>query len=183
VSSEYVIITPPSGEVLTLATIKAFLRIDVLDTSEDTLIELFRDGAVNFFEKYTSTVLRETVFETTKTVIYFERVIKLARSPITSINSVEIKESGSFAATTEYEEVLRAYPFITLSKNLTPDIDDNYFEVKIQFTAGLSEIPPSIQVGLLNHIGFLYENRGDCSGCSTPPKSITDMYNQYKLLV
>lgn len=181
--SEYIIITPPSSEVLELATIKAFLRIEASDTSEDTLIELFRDGAVNFFEKYTSVVLRETVFEVINTVIFFERVSKLARSPITSIGSVKIKIDDVFTETTEFEEVLRAYPFIRLCDDLQPDVCDNFFEVKIQFTAGLSEIPPSLQVALLNHIAFLYENRGDCAACPTPPRYITDMYNQFKLLV
>ena len=68
------------------------------------------------------------------------------------------------------------------TKNLNDEIT---FPVKTTFKTGyenVSDIPSLIQVGLLQYIAYMYENRGDCCKIECPESILNLFFDSYKFI-
>jgi len=117
----YKVITAPAELPVSLATVKAHLRIDPSNTTEDALITLYIQAATSFAEEFTRRHFITREIETFRDFFpavsdgYYKRGVvgrnvinanvsggnlgfELRRSPLQSIESVEHLVDGSFVA-------------------------------------------------------------------------------------
>jgi len=169
---DYFVITPPAETPISVTEAKAFMRID-FDT-DDTLIGNLIEAAVECGQSITRLVFIKTEFRTFRN---------------------GFGEVRSFTAGGELPLVLRKSPFIATTLFTYKDADNvvvtlikdtDYFEeivadysnsrvqsIIIEFEAGFENaaaVPQDIKTALLQHVTFLYENRGDCD-CACDDKS------------
>jgi len=191
----YNLITGPATTPISLVEVKDFLRLDTADTLEDAFLTLLIEAAVDFVEKYTG---REMINKTFKTYRQsFNESTEVRRSKLQSITSINyydstealVTVSGAVYAHTDASDYSRIYvqanqswPSTGLSGRLNP--------VEITFVAGYgpsaADVPAALRRGMLEHVLYLYENRGDCGGCShdgaSIPGNVKLIYNQYKIV-
>jgi len=178
--AQYSIVTPPVGGVLSLATLKAFLRIDASNTSEDALLTMFMSSVQSTFERYAGLVLQPTTFKLITTAPQIQTVVTIAKSPVTSFTSVKIWDGTAFVVT-DYEGVDGYNAHVHISGSTLSDTLHDKCE--IIFIAGLTTIPEDLKLAMYQHCAYVYENRGDCpieSGAF--PSQVKDVYNSYKVL-
>lgn len=176
--AQYSIVTPPAGGVLSLATLKALLRIDNADTTEDTLLSLFMSSAQSAFERYAGLVLQTTTFKMTDQVLFLNDVITIGKSPVISFTSVKAFDGVSFVATDfEGVEGYNAHVHLTgITQSLT-----EHTGYEIVFVAGLTSISDDLTLAMYQHCAYLYENRGDCP-VDQLPSMVKSVYDSYKVL-
>jgi uncharacterized phiE125 gp8 family phage protein len=177
--AQYSIVTPPAGGVLSLATLKAFLRLDTSDTSEDVILNLIISSVQSSFERYTSLVLQSTTFKLLTQLRSIEAVIPIAKSPLISITSAKELINGAFVDV-DYTAKDGYNAHIHILNSTSTDIHNNY---EVIFIAGLSTIPSDLTLALYQHCAFAYENRGDCPiEGSGFPQIVKNIYDSYKVL-
>lgn len=144
------VITPPAGEPINVQMAKDYLRID--HTEEDTLIEGLIGAARDHAEKFLRRSLAPKTYE--MIVDGFHKELSIPNPPLISIDNVTIiDEEGNEITPTSYE-VKDREPAILIT-----DYDGSAEEMKIQFQAGYSELPKSIEQALLLLVSHFYENR------------------------
>jgi len=179
--AQYSIITAPAGGVLSLATLKAFLRLDPAYTSEDTVLTMILSSVQSTFERYTGLVLQSTVFELTNSSMSIEAVIHIAKSPVTAISSVKVLIDGTYQTITDYTTSLGYNSHVHID-GFFPSYGE-HTSFKIQFTAGLTTIPEDIKMAMYQASAYAYENRGYCAvDGSGFPQSAKNVYDSYKVI-
>lgn len=193
--------------VLSLAEIKEHLRIDPLDTSEDTYLEALERTVVLFAEKYTKRdfinknyLTKRDSFTNNTSAFPDPNVLTLRRSKLQAVISVNYYLDGvlTLLPATEYQVQQESdWGFIVPPNNQSwPEADDRYNAIEIEFTAGYgptaADVPQDLKLALLQHIAKMYENRGDCDeaacGCSEnfptiQSKHIYDLYRIWEIYV
>jgi uncharacterized phiE125 gp8 family phage protein len=166
---------------LSLADFKEFLRLDPSDTSEDTILNLILSSVQSTFERYTGLVLQPTVFDMEIDPLSIQRVLPIAKNPVTEITSAEVFIDTAFVAVDDFDTKLGYNSHVHLINNDTNS--DTHERYKVRFTAGLTTIPDDIILAMYQHAAFAYENRGDCSldACGFP-SFIVGIYDSYKVL-
>jgi uncharacterized phiE125 gp8 family phage protein len=184
-------VTIPRGTTpVTLDQVKEQLKNP---DDSDTYLTLLINAATQFFERFTNRILINTQFETL--LDFFTQSIELRRAPLVSLEAFEYLVDGvatpvppsDFYTTfeTDYSRVV----FLTL-EDMPQDKDDVLQSVTVRFTSGFgtasTDIPPDIQLALLQHITSLNENRGDCSTAGTcisesVPASAMAVYKRYRI--
>lgn len=185
----YVIVTAPTAEPLTLADVRAHLRIDSDDTSQDTTISLLMLAARRYAETYTGRSLMPQIWCAVAdgfpgcpipaapfgaylpgSVIArhaSDLVIKLMRGPVTAVTSI------TYVDTTGTTQTLDPATYIFDSSDLVQRIAPAFGQswpaaraqlaaVKITFQAGYSNaaaIPATILNWMLVRIATAYEHR------------------------
>ena len=173
-----------TSPALELAATKNYLKIDPGQTTDDALIlELIATAAI-IFESFTGADLLTQDYEVRCTGFprFIERAIdfgvtefnciQLRKAPLQGTPSVKFLENGVFVdwPASEFELLLdtRSTYGAIVAKTEWPVTDINPRPVNITLAAGFSDtfadIPIPIRTGLLKHVSFMYENRGDC-GC------------------
>lgn len=173
----YEVITPPMGDplVITLDEAKAWLKIDLSDTSQDVLILQLIRMMQNAFEKYTRLTLFTTEFRTYRD--YFGQDWELKRAPIQLINQIQYIEDNLLSVVDPliyflYKSGNNSYGYPVLKENeIWPNSFDRQKDViHIDFLAGFGAtpdfIPDDIKLAILYSVANAFENRGDCSDCS-----------------
>lgn len=174
------LITPPASEPLTLAEAKAHLRVD--DSTDDNLIAALITAARQACESYTASALITQSWRLWLDRINFEqliecRVIPLARAPLLSITGVSsFDENGvetPFPAANYYSDTASKPGRLVLKDFSTwPSPMRRAAALKIDFEAGYgantATVPAPIRQGLLQHIAYLYEHRGDDTAGDIP---------------
>ena len=162
---------------VSLADAKAYLRVDF--TKDDALITNMISTAIKWGEAYTA-----RQFSNHQWIAYFDSdesgCIKLQRSPLTTLTSVETSSDGAYSAYTDF--ILKqksGYSDIILNTSVTLD-DTVAYTFKVTFESGYADIPPMLKDAVLEHVSFLYENRADVP--SAMPNQIKNLYNHYKLI-
>jgi uncharacterized phiE125 gp8 family phage protein len=165
-------VAAPSVEPVNLAEVKKFLRIEHSD--EDTLLNSFIAAARRAAEEYMS---RSLMLQQWKLSYdgYPPQTVCLPYGPVNSVVSVNIVQVDDSSAVLAPE-----------SYYLTPARDMVVFEVipcghrvEITYEAGAalqSDIPPSIQQGLISHVAALYEYRER----AVMPESTKALYAPYR---
>lgn len=186
----YRVTIPRATTPVTLDQVKEQLKNP---DDSDTYLTLLINAATQFFERFTNRILINTQFETL--VDFFTQSIELRRSTFISLEEFQYLVNGvltdvppaDFYTTfeTDYSRVV----FISIDA-MPQNKDDRLQSVVIKFTAGFgaasTDIPPDIQLALLQHITSLNENRGDCSTEGTcisesVPASALAVYKRYRI--
>jgi len=189
-------VTGNNDDVLDLSTIKEWLRIDDADTDEDALLTRLRDGVIEFFEGYTSLVLLETEFKTTRDMFYNRSCFQLRKKPYLSLTSFEYYVGDVLTpvpVASYYEVINDSNDFSKLNlkwgSTFPTDIDRREQAIEIVFSAGLAGTPQGLDQeiinALLNHIASWYEKRGDCDTCTCAdglPPNAKQVYDKFKTI-
>lgn len=180
-----------SQEALSLESIKNWLRLDSCDTSDDEILKMLRDSAVCMFETISRRTLMNSNFITYRDC--WESCYELRRSKLVSITQVDYKdEDGNTVIVNSsiyYNDAKEDYSKLIFTEDFIAEtLYGRANDITITFVAGLaantSDVPSDIRIALLNHILFMYENRGDCdcnSVYSIPMGAMT-IYNKYKII-
>jgi len=204
-----IVTTAATTEALTDTEIRDYLRID--QDSELGTLQFLRKAAREFCEKYTGrTLLSQTLtlavdaanetydplFEGTRTGPYlnfYKDYLALPTAPVRSVNSVKTFDDSDTATTMAssryYVDTAREPARVVLRTGETwPAALRVANSIEIEFVAGYAtpaDIPYALKVGILQHIAFLYDQRGDMKDpqeASTLPPMIAKMYQPYKLI-
>lgn len=157
---------PPLAEPVTLADLKAHLRIDTAD--EDALLESLIRVARFHLEAVAGVALMPRGLRLLLDDWPAGRVIQLMRTPVQSIDAVRVYDSHGDAGELPLVGMLLdagARPArLVLRDRPRPGPPINGIE--IDFTAGFgspTEVPPELTRAILLHAAHLYEFRGAVS--------------------
>ncbi|HVY13510.1 MAG TPA: head-tail connector protein [Alphaproteobacteria bacterium] len=203
--------TAPAEEPVSLIEAKAHLRISVDD--DDDLIESLITGARLVCEDFTRRALItqgwrlwldgfpgaehgwwDGMREMTESRV-IRRFIHLPRPPLVSVSSVNTYDDDSnitvFDSSLYFVDTASVPGRLALRNNASwPCPARRYNGVRIDFTAGYgaaADVPQALKQGLLAHIAFLYENRGDGQGLSgaanagAVPSAAMALYQPYRV--
>jgi len=165
-----VLVTGTSTLVVSLDEVKAHLRLDSTDTSEDTWLTMAILAATDSVEKF---LKRDLITKTYSTYLqsFVYEAIELRRAPLGSITSISYYDVNNALQTlpgTAYTtHVTNGFSMVTTApEQAWPDTYDRPQAVQILFTAGYgasgSSVPAPIRMALLNLVASVYSNRGDC---------------------
>ena len=174
------VITAPVTLPVTLDEVKEFLRIT--HTKEDSLLTALIQAVAESAEKYTNRLLSSGTYRLN--VSGDSTCVELFASPVTSISSVEVYSQAdeAFTPTTDFTYTpSNGYPVISLF-NAPELVTGQPFTTRITYVAGYSVTPPALKHGLLIHVSFLYENRGDVEsiGSLAMPLEAKLIYRQFR---
>ena len=156
--------TPPSAEPLTLAEVKAHLRLDATD--EDTLLAGLTRAARDHLEGQTGLALIARTFR-----LYLDdwpetRVIPIARGPVQTIETVTVYDAVGMPVeidTAGYVLDGMARP-ARLMLPERPGTARALNGIEIDFTAGFGEsgadVPDTLKRAMLLHVAAMFELRG-----------------------
>jgi uncharacterized phiE125 gp8 family phage protein len=158
-------ISKTSATLISTSDMKLFLRVD--QSTEDTLIDAMITAAIKTAEKQMNCDLLNATYENCRDSIHQD--LTLRRGPYSSLTKIEYMVDGSYVllASTEYDlaqgGIFGKIDGIDLSES---DYDIHPEAIKITFVAGYgttaADIPADIIMAIKTHVGYLYENRGDC---------------------
>ena len=167
---------PPLAEPVTLAELKAHLRIDAGD--EDDLLESLIRVARTHLEAVTGVVLMNQSFRLLLDDWPRGEVIQLMRTPVQTIDAILVYDADGVAQDQDLTGMLldaAAKPARLLIRDRSkPNQPINGIE--IEFTAGFgsaTEVPAELKRAILIHAAYLYEFRGavtpDMQPAAIPP--------------
>lgn len=166
---------------VSLSDAKAFLRVDT--TADDALITYLIEASVEWGEGYCNRDFRvkdwigyySTLCLTNSEPYPF---VELSKSPINSVDAVDISVNGLYTATTQFiRKRQNSYDRILFTG--TPLLDDSVgYTFKVTFSSGYSSLPNGLKTAILEHVSFLYENRADAP--SEPPEQIKKLYHRFR---
>lgn len=202
------VVTAATSEALTETEIRNYLRVD--QYSELGTLQLLRKAARQHCENYTgrrllSQTLKLSLDGTRDTdtglweglvdgpyLNFYKDYINLPTAPTASVSSIvtynDSDSSTTFASSKYYVDNAREPARIVLRTGETwPTALRVANAIEITFVAGYAagEIPPDMKLGMLQHIAYLYDQRGDMKDpdqARTFPPAIAKMYQPYKLM-
>lgn len=168
---------------VSLSDAKDFLKVS--HTKEDDLIQGLIETAVVYGEKYTARDFSIKTWDcfTNDLCLTGDALpfIELHRSPLVSIEAIENSVSGSYVANSNFIQKDRFGYSRLLLNGSYPSIDSAVaYTFKVSFTSGYSTLPEGLKTAVLEHINFLYENRGDVP--SENISQIKALYKQYRII-
>jgi len=193
--------TAPTQEPLSLQEVKEYLRVE--DSTDERVIRPFIETARVTAEEHTGRTLMPTTytlfldgFDDTQDPLwegwrtgpylnYYKRKIVLPKSPVTSVTSVstfnDADTETTFASTKYYVDSVREPARIVLRNGETfPTALRVANAIKVVYVAGYTNsftVPEPIRMGMLQHIAYLYEHRGDMYEAVQPlPPQIKGLY-------
>ena len=188
--NNYIVITPPTEPAIELDVLKSWLRLDPSDCSEDKILNLLVKQAVSCFEAVSRRTLMNTGFKTFRTCWY--QFYELRKSKLVTIDDATYNDTDQINQIIDpsnyYNDFEDAYSRLIFNKAFTfPETSDRKDSIEIKFTAGLAatteDVPADIQMALMEHVTFFYENRGDCT-CNdeaSTPAAAMKVYLSYKI--
>lgn len=190
----------PSGLVVSVAEAKAWLRVN--GSTDDAIIESLIESATDLAEAFTKRTLRVTEFKTYRDVFgdisdnalfhsfpaqnYFssqnDMPITIRKCPLVSVESIQYYIDGVLTTFTDFY-VVKKPDFSRLAPNTYwPIVDRKMQAIQISFTAGYDEVPSALKTAILNHVLYMYENRGDCGCDGKIPAVSQTVYNRYRIM-
>lgn len=183
--SHITVSTPPTVEPLNLQEVKDYLRLE--DASDERVLTALIETARMFCEEYTGRALMtqtitmmldgvdelaDPLWEGWKTGPYlnhYKNYINIGKSPVQSITHVktydDLDNATTFASSKYYSDLNRDPARVVLRKGETfPTTLRVADAIEVQYVAGYSNanlVPAPLKVGMLQHIAYLYEQRGD----------------------
>ena len=183
----YEVVARECNSPMDLDLVKTHIDVDYSDTTDDFYIQQIIKSVVGYFELQTNTILLTTIFR-----LYldcFLPIIEIKRKPSVAVTTVDYYVDGALTTVdplTYYQLFSARYPAILpmTGQSWPSDGDERLQAVQVNFTAGygatFDSVPPDLVNALLQHITSFYENRGDCSDCSTGlPESAASVYKMY----
>lgn len=173
--------TPPAAEPLTLAEVKAHLRIDGGD--EDALLTSLIRTARDYLERETGLCLIAQNWR-----LYLDHwppdgVIRIAKSPLQAIDAVTVYDADGAAVEVPLADHLldgESRPARLWLRN-PPDPGQALNGIEIDFSAGYGEagtdVPDTLKRAMSLHVGHMYAFRGVVSP-DQQPAGIPDGYER-----
>ncbi len=168
---------------ITLTRAKSYLKIE---TDEDNAILADMIATVvQFAERYTGRDFRKKTWSLT--IDKFTDRICLRKSQINSIGNVQYTVDGALviiANTVYYLKKGYGFSEVLLQDGETwpTDLDDVEAGIIIVFSTNTPRYIEQYKTGLLEHLAFLYQNRGDCNVDSAAVKSgAIQLYGQGRI--
>ena len=198
------ITTAPTQEPVSLQEVKEYLRVE--DNTDERILRPFIETARKFAEEHTGrSLMTQTVsfftdaydeladplfegFRTGPYLNYYKNYINLPTAPVVSVSSVSTfaddDTETTMAASRYYVDNVREPARIVLRNGETfPTALRVANAIKVVFVAGYSSaftVPEPISMGMLQHIAYLYEHRGDMYEAQKPlPSVIRTLYAPY----
>lgn len=194
---DYFVITPPTDTPISLSEAKTFLRIDTDD--DDALITSLIEAATECGQKLSNRIFVTTEFRTFRNgfgerrdfTSGGKRPLVLRRSPFISTTLFTYKNDTTIVTlvkdTDYFEEVVSDYSKLRPEDFWPSDNKRRVQSLTVEFNAGYgapTDVPADLKNALLQHVSFLYENRGDC-GCdqqSAIASGAMVIYNKYRII-
>lgn len=194
----YEISVAPTVLPLTLEEVEAHLRLPA--DSEDTYLTFLINAVSDFFERYTNRTLINTTYKgyLDDFPYYlcdqcnYDGNILIRKSKVSSITSIKYLSDSvliTWDSSNYYFTASNIYSSVALTEDAVyPDPDVRLQSIEIIFVAGFgaasTDIPNDIKIAMLDHIAFLYENRGDCGsdGTCKLPCTTKTIYDKYKIV-
>lgn len=162
-------LTPPVAEPLSLAEIKAHLRVET--DAEDGLLASYLIAAREAVERY---LRRALISQGWRLVLdlWPEGPVRFPRPPLLAVDAVRVFDADNVASLVDparYHVESRAEPGFLLPTDgeSLPRPGRRHGGIEIDFTAGFGEgwndVPAAIRQALLMMIAELYEHRGRAS--------------------
>ncbi len=198
------ITTAPTVEPLTLQEVKEYLRVE--DSTDERVIRPFVETVRRLAEEHlgralmTQTLslfvdaydeLADPLWEGMRTgayLNYYKNYINLPRTPVTSVTSVSTFDDSdtetTMASSRYYVDNVREPARVVLRQGETfPTALRVANAIKVVYVAGYTSayaVPEPIRMGMLQHIAYLYEHRGDMYDAKSPlPPAIKTLYSPY----
>ncbi|SCX36064.1 head-tail connector protein [Agrobacterium rosae] len=168
----YATLTPPQAEALTLADVKAHLRLDGAD--EDVLLASLITTAREYLERQTGLCLMRQSFRMYLDAWPETGVIQIAKGPVQAIETILVfDDAGDPTDITDTDKLMdgQARPArLWLRQPTAPGQSLNGIE--IDFTAGFGEsgadVPDTLKRAMLVHIAHMFAFRGAVSPADQP---------------
>lgn len=202
--------TAPSVEPIALADVKSYLRIS--GSAEDTLLNTMIETVRVFCEEFTGRALitqtitmtldatnesHNMLWEGTRTgpyINFYKDFISLAKAPLQSVTSVKTYDDADSATTINsskyYVDTSRDPGRVVLRTGETwPTALRVANAVEVVYVAGYgdaaTDVPAPLKLGMMQHIAYLYDQRGDMKDylqTRSMPPAVQNLYMPYKIL-
>lgn len=156
------IVTPPTGEVITLLEARRHCRLDEDDVAEDSLLQLLIDTAVDTAAARTRRSLLTCTYELRVAVA---STIPLPRPPFVELVSVALEdEAGDQVALSQAAGDYRLADTLLLPELKLSRLDGVVAVVRYQAGYGdaAADIPAPLRRWMLMAINSMYEHRQNC---------------------
>jgi len=196
--------TAPSVEPLNLQEVKEYLRVE--DSTDERVLRPYVESVRRIAEEHMGRALmsqtltlfvdsfdelEDPLWDGMRKAPYlnnYKNHITLPRAPVTSVTSVSTFNDSdtetTMAASRYYVDNVREPARIVLRQGETfPSALRVANAIKVVYVAGYTSayaIPEPIKMGMLQHIAYMYEHRGDMYEAKAPlPPAIKTMYSPY----
>jgi len=184
-SSTYIQTAKSANAVVTLAEVKAYLKITT--ATQDALIQTFIDAAVSFAEKCMSRDILTTTYQNYRESFFSDLTLK--RGAFQSLVSIEILIDSVYEvlAATEYTVKIGGIFGVICEVTEPSNVDCDCNAIRITFKTGFGDdetsVPADIKIAIMQIVMFLDQNRGDCS-CSdeTIPPAARTIFEKYRII-
>ena len=195
------ITTEPTAEPLSLQEVKEYLRVD--DSTDERVVRPLLETARRLAEEHmgraimSQTItffvdaydeLADPLWEGTRTgpyLNYYKNYIVLPRPTVSSVTSVSTFDDAdtetTMASSRYYVDSVREPARVVLRQGETfPTALRVANAIKVVYVAGYANayaVPEPIKLGMLQHIAFMYEHRGDMYEAAAPmPPMMRQLY-------
>ena len=195
--------TAPTAEPLSLQEVKEYLRVD--DATDERVVQPLIIAARQFAEEHMNRALMQQTFtlmldavidqdqplyegmRTAPDLNYYKNYIVLPKSPVQSVTSVKTFDDSdtatTMASTKYYVDTQREPARIVLRTGETfPTALRVANAIEVIYVAGYTSafaIPEPIRLGMLQHIAYMYEHRGDMYEAQGAPTLMKSLYAPY----
>ena len=198
-----VVSTAPTEEPLSLQEVKEYLRVE--DSTDERVVRPMIEAARQFAEEHMNRALmQQTLTLTVDTILdiddplwegmrtapdlnYYKNYIILPKAPVQSVTSVKTYDDAdtatTFAASKYYVDTAREPSRIVLRNGETfPSALRVANAIEVIYVAGYTSayaVPQPIRLGMLQHIAYMYEHRGDMYEARGAPNFMKSLYAPY----
>jgi len=184
-------LTTPGTIPVSLATAKSWLKVDA--DADDQLLTLLLKVATEYAESYTRRDFRANTWTLLQDA-FADRIL-LRRDPVASITSVGRLVSGSYSSVSASVYYLKrgqqaSEVLLVSGEDWPSDEDDREHAIQVVFATQAHRSVDQARLGILRHVAWLYENRGDCDPASGDAGVIgrgallsgaTSIYDQFRV--
>ena len=195
--------TEPTAEPLSLQEVKEYLRVD--DATDERVVQPLIIAARQFAEEHMNRALMQQTItlnldttidtenplwegmRTAPDINYYKNYVVLPRSPVISVTSLKTYNDSDTASTMSaskyYVDTQREPARIVLRTGETfPTALRVANAIEVVYVAGYTSayaVPEPIRMGMLQHIAYMYEHRGDMYEAQGAPTLMKSLYAPY----
>lgn len=195
--------TEPTAEPLSLQEVKEYLRVD--DSTDERVVQPLIIAARQFAEEHMNRALMQQTFtlsldtvldtesplwegmRTAPDINYHKNYVVLPKSPVISVTSVKTYDDSdtatTMAASKYYVDTAREPARVVLRTGETfPSALRVANAIEVVYVAGYTTaytVPEPIRLGMLQHIAYMYEHRGDMYEAQGAPTLMKSLYAPY----
>ena len=199
-----VVDTAPTQEPVTLQEVKEYLRVD--DATDERVVRPFIETARRFCEEHTGRALmtqtltlfldafediENPLWEGVRTgpyLNYYKNYVVLPRAPVASVSHIKTYDDADVAttlATSKYylDNAREPARVVMRTGESFPTALRVANAIEVKYVTGYTSqynIPEPIKLGIMQHIAYLYEHRGDMYDAKLPyPPMLRSLYAPY----